>query len=119
MRRRLHFFIGCANVLITSAVLLLSVFLCNLAQAGDIDYATIGWWRIQYREVKNLTGCQATARFNDQTEISIAQIQDSYGKGWNVYIFNPNWVSWVGRKSQHNLTFVAISPNKLWRGPWS
>ena len=65
------------------------------------------------------TGCQASARFSDQTEISIALIQDGNGKAWNVYISNPKWVSWVGRKSQHTLLIVAINPNKIWRGPWS
>ena len=120
MRPRLHLVIGCANAVITAVVLSLSLFFCNFAQAAeDVDYAKIGWWRIIYREVDNLTGCQATTRFSDQTEISIALIQDGYAKDWHVYIFNPQWVSWVGRKSQHTLLIVAVNPNKLWRGPWS
>ena len=120
MRQRLHFVIGCANAVITAAVLSLSVFFCNFAQAArDVDYATIGWWRIIYREVDNVAGCQATARFNDQTEIAMALIQAGNSKAWNVYISNPNWNSWVGRKSQHTLVIVAINPNKIWRGPWS
>ena len=117
MRQRV---ISCANAVITATVLSLSLFFCNFAQAaGDVDYAKIGWWRVIYREVDNLSGCQASVRFSDQTEISIALIQDASGKEWNVYIFNPQWVSWVGGKSQHTLLIVAINPNRLWRGPWS
>ena len=109
MRLRLHLVIGCATTVITAAVLLLNVFFCNFAQAAeDVDYAKIGWWRIIYREVDNLTGCQASVSFNDQTEISIALIQDGYAKDWHVYIFNPHWVSWIGRKSQHTLLIVAV-----------
>jgi S1-C subfamily serine protease len=120
MRERLHFVIGCASAVITAAVLLMNVFFANFAQAAeDVDYAKIGWWRIIYRQVDNLTGCQASVTFNDQTEISIALIQDGYAKEWHVYIFNPNWVSWIRRKSQHTLLIVTINPNKLWRGPWS
>ena len=120
MRQRLHLVIGCANAVITAAVLSLSVFFCNFAQAAeDVEYAKVGWWRIIYREVDNLNGCQATARFSDQTEIAIALIQEGNSKAWNVYISNPKWNSWVGRKSQHTLLIVAINPNKIWRGPWS
>ena len=47
MRSRLHLVIGCATTVITAAVLSLSVFFCNFAQAAeDVDYAKIGWWRI-------------------------------------------------------------------------
>jgi S1-C subfamily serine protease len=119
MRQRLQFVIGCANAVITAAVLLVSLFFCNFAQAEDVPYATIGWWRVIYREVANLTGCQATARFDDETVVAMALIQDGNGKGWNVFISNPKWDSWVRRKSQHTLFIVAINPNKLWRGPWS
>jgi hypothetical protein len=82
---------------------------CN-AQAEDVDYSKIGWWQIVYREVETLNGCQATARFQDQTEVSMALIQDGDRKSWMVYIYNPRW-TWVRKNTQHVLFFALINPN--------
>ncbi len=90
----------------------------NCAQAADTDYARIGWWQIVYRETGTLTGCQAEARFTDQTTIAMALIQDG-SKSWFVFISNPRWNSWISRKRQHTLVVAAINPNRIWRGPWS
>jgi S1-C subfamily serine protease len=103
---------------VIGGAVLLSVLFCNFAQATDSNYATIGWWQIIYREVSDLNGCQATARFEDQTEIVIALIQNSNSRSWHVFIYNPKWESWVRRKSEQTLIIVAINPTKIWRGPW-
>ena len=49
----------------------------------------------------------------------MALIQAGNSKAWKVFISNPTWNYWVGKKSQHTLSIVAINPNKIWRGPWS
>jgi S1-C subfamily serine protease len=107
------------KILTAVALLWANLFLCNFAQAsGDINYSAIGWWQIIYREVGALTGCQATAQFQDQTTIKLALIQEGTDKKWVVYISNPKWASWLGKKRQHTLWVVAIDPQKPWKAPW-
>ena len=101
------------------ALLLANLLSYDFARATDVEYATIGWWTITYREVDTLSGCHATARFQDKTEIEVALIQETNSRSWLVFIYNPTWTSWVARKRQHTLHFAAINPDKLWRGVWS
>jgi S1-C subfamily serine protease len=109
-----------AKILIAASVMSLSVFIGDCVQAaGDAEYSKVGWWHITYREVTDMTGCQASAEFQDQTRISIALIREDDSKSWTVFISNPNWDSWIARKTQHFLWVVAINPNKVWRGSWS
>ena len=66
MRRNLYR----ATTLIAAAVMSLSVFFCSFAQAaGDVEYSKVGWWRVTYREVSEMTGCDARTEFQDQTRI--------------------------------------------------
>lgn len=69
------------------------------ALAEDIDYAQIGWWKIIYRDTGALTGCQAETRFNDQTEITMALVQEGNSKSWLVFVSNPRWNSWISKKT--------------------
>jgi hypothetical protein len=100
------------------ASLWLSSMFSNSAQAEDADYAQIGWWQIIYRDTGTQTGCQAEARFNDQTNIAMALVQQDGSKSWFVFISNPRWNSWVSKKQQHIVILATINPNKIWRGPW-
>jgi hypothetical protein len=68
------------------ALLLANALSCKLALAAEEDYATIGWWKITYREVDSLRGCQATARFQDNTEIEMALVQETESRSWVVFI---------------------------------
>ena len=101
------------------ALLLANLLSCDFARASEIDFATIGWWTITYRETDTLRGCQATARFQDKTEMEMALVQETDSKSWLVFIYNPTWTSWVARKRQHTLHFAAINPDKFWHGVWS
>lgn len=101
------------------ALLLADLLPCDFARATDVEYAKIGWWTITYRELDALSGCHATARFQDKTEIEMALVQEADSKSWLVFIYNPTWTSWVTRKQQHTLHFATITPDKLWRGTWS
>ncbi len=101
-----------------ASVFLLYSFICNFAYAGDLEYSQIGWWRVIYRDTGTQVGCQAEARFNDQTEIAMALIQEGSGSSWFVFVSNPKWDAWITRRSQHTVTVAEISPNKTWRGPW-
>ena len=58
-------------------------------------------------------GCYASARFNGQTEIQLTLVQSDNNKQWLVFISNPQWNIWVGKKKQHILRFVAA---KAFRG---
>jgi serine protease Do len=99
-------------------LLCLSPLICISAQAEDADYAQIGWWQIIYRHTGTQTGCQAEARFSDQTNIAMALVQQDDSKSWLVFISNPRWNSWISKKRQHIVVFATINPNKIWRGPW-
>ncbi len=109
-----------AKILIATAFLSLAALFCGFVEAAaDVDYSKVGWWQIAYREVEDLSGCQATAEFDDQTRISIALIQDDNRQAWSVFISNPRWEPWIAKKRRHFLWFVAINPHKVWRGEWS
>lgn len=56
--------------------------------------------------------------FRIRQEFSIALIQEDNSRSWAVIISNPNWDSWVAKKTQHFLWVVALNPNKVWRGSW-
>ena len=98
--------------------LCLNAFMCE-AEAQDVQYAQIGWWQIIYRETGTQAGCQAEARFHDQTDIALALVQEGNNKSWYVFVSNPKWNSWISRSAQHTVVVAAINPNKIWRGPWA
>jgi serine protease Do len=104
---------------LNATALWLNLFIGNCAEAGaDAEYAKIGWWQISYGEVNDLTGCQAVARFKDQTELVLALIGND-GKHWAIFLSNPEWISWIATRKRHSLVFASINPTKLWRDSWS
>ena len=102
--RRPEFFdaLSSATAWISAAFLLISgVLHTSAAQAEDTNYAKIGWWAINYRELENVNGCYAAASFKDQTLISLDLVQTDKGKAWLMVILNPAWNSWIKNKKQH------------------
>jgi hypothetical protein len=101
-------------------VLLSFLFLlCSTARANEINYSAIGWWQIKYRTVDNLRGCVAEARFQDQTKIEMALIEQDNTKTWTFFLSNPGWNAWIRRKKQHTLIIAAVNPTRVWRDIWS
>ena len=96
----------------------LASFCCDIARA-DVDYAEIGWWKIRHRAVDALSGCLATAHFQDQTQIEMALIQQGSTKQWTIFISNPRWNSWISKRKHHTLFFAAVNPTRIWRDAWS
>jgi hypothetical protein len=44
------------------------------------------------------SGCLAWAQFPDQTIFRMGQIQSGTNKGWVIFISNPKWNPWIGKK---------------------
>jgi len=95
---------------IASALLLSGFVLCNFAAQADEHYSKIGGWSVAYRKVDNLTGCLAVARFPDQTIFQMALIQSGTDKAWLIFISNPTWNPWIGKRRQHRLWLVTTKP---------
>jgi serine protease Do len=93
--------------------------LCSTAQATEVNYSAIGWWQIKFGTVDNLSGCLAEARFQDQTKIEMALIEQGNTKSWTFFVSNPRWNSWISRKKQHTLIVAAVNPTRVWRDVWS
>jgi S1-C subfamily serine protease len=89
-------------------------------QSGAPDngfYSNIGFWTITHRIVGNLNGCDATANFRDQTFFQMAFVQsDTSNNEWLLFVANPRWNSWIGRKRQHTLRLIA---DKKWEGKFA
>lgn len=101
------------------ALLGLSLLFCNPAQAAkETDYAKIGWWQISYREVDRLAGCEAAARFRDQTQVIIALLWEGNTSSWFIWISNPEWASWIAKRKRHQIIFAPINPTVSWRDAW-
>jgi serine protease Do len=64
----------------------------------------------------NLSGCDATTQFTDQTTVEFALIQSDSGKGWSVFISNPNWNAWIQNRARHQLWLVTTKP---WQGTFA
>src|SRR5215467_9576146 len=75
----------------------------------------IGGWSVVYREVGNLSGCLATAQFPDQTIFQMAQIQSGTDKHWAIFISNPRWNAWIGKRKELPLQLVTDWPTTK---PW-
>ena len=75
----------------------------------------IGGWPVVYREVGNLSGCLATAQFPDQTIFQMAQIQSGTDKHWAIFISNPRWNAWLGKRKELPLQLVTDWPTTK---PW-
>ena len=75
----------------------------------------IGGWPVVYREVGNLSGCLATAQFPYQTIFQMAQIQSGTDKHWAIFISNPRWNAWLGKRKELPLQLVTDWPTTK---PW-
>jgi S1-C subfamily serine protease len=94
-----------------SASLLSGFVLCNFgAQADILPYSKIGGWSVVYLEEGNLSGCLAAAQFPDQTIFQMALIQTGTNKTWAIFISNPRWNGWIGKRKQHRLLLVTTKP---------
>ena len=99
-----------------SALLLSGFVLCNFgAQAKDVPYSRIGWWSVAYLEVDKVSGCRAAAQFPDQTVFQMAQIQSGTDKAWIIFISNPRWNAWIGKRIELRLQLVTDWPTTK---PW-
>jgi serine protease Do len=101
----------------TASALLLSGFaLCNFgAQADVVPYSKIGGWSVAYLEVSNLSGCRAAAQFPDQTIFQMAQLQSGTNKAWVIFVSNPKWNAWIGKRKELRLWLVTDWPTTK---PW-
>jgi serine protease Do len=88
----------------------------SAAHEEETDYGKIGWWSIAHRVVDNLSGCSATAHFMDQTTLELALVQSDAGKGWVIFISNPQWDAWIAKRSQHSLWLLTTKP---WHGTFT
>jgi len=101
---------------IASALLLSGFVLCNFAAQADVrvHYLKIGGWSLEYLEVGKFSGCLAWAQFPDQTSFQMGQIQSGTNKGWVIFISNPKWHPWLGKRKQHQLWVVTTRADKPW-----
>jgi hypothetical protein len=86
--------------LLGAALLLSGLVLCNFGAQADVrvNYLKIGGWSLEYQEVDKFSGCLAWAQFPDQTIFRMGQIQSGTNKGWVIFISNPKWNPWIGKK---------------------
>jgi serine protease Do len=99
-----------------SALLLSGFVLCNFCAQADVHvpYLKIGGWSLEYLEVGKLSGCRAQAQFPDQTIFQMVLIQSGTDKAWVIFISNPKWNPWIGKKKQHQLWLVTTRADKPW-----
>jgi serine protease Do len=100
---------------IASALLLIGFVLCNFGAQADVPYSKIGGWSVAYLEVGNLSGCRAAAQFPDQTIFQMVQIQSGTDKAWIIFISNPRWNAWIGKRKEIRLWLVTDWPTTK---PW-
>jgi hypothetical protein len=98
-----------------SALLLSGFVLCNFGAQADVPYSKIGGWSVAYLEVGNLSGCRAAAQFPDQTIFQMVQIQSGTDKAWIIFISNPRWNAWIGKRKELRLSLVTDWPTTK---PW-
>jgi hypothetical protein len=95
---------------IASALLLSGFVLCNFGAQADVSYSKVGVWSVAYLEVGNLNGCRAAAQFPDQTIFQMVQLQSGTDKAWIVFISNPRWNAWIGKRTELRLQLVTDWP---------
>jgi S1-C subfamily serine protease len=98
-----------------SALLLSGSVLCNFGAQADVSYSKVGVWSVTYLEVGNLNGCRAAAQFPDQTVFQMAHIQSGTDKAWIIFISNPRWNAWIGKRKELRLSLVTDWPTTK---PW-
>src|SRR5215467_13565330 len=72
-------------------------------------------WTVAYLEAGNLNGCRAAAQFPDQTIFQMVQIQSGTDKHWAIFISNPRWNAWIGKRKELPLQLVTDWPTTK---PW-
>jgi hypothetical protein len=65
--------------------------------------------------VDKVSGCRAAAQFPDQTVFQMAQIQSGTDKAWLIFISNPKWNAWTGKRKELRLQLVTDWPTTK---PW-
>jgi serine protease Do len=96
---------------------LLTVCAFGLLLSSAFAEEKIGGWSVAYLEVGNLSGCRATAQFPDQTIFQMVQIQSGTDKGWVIFISNPRWNAWIGKRKELRLWLVMMT--KPWQVTFS
>jgi serine protease Do len=96
----------------TSALVLSGSVLCNFGAQADVHvpYPKIGGWSLEYLEVGKLSGCRARAQFPDQTVFQMVHIQSGTDKSWIIFISNPKWNAWIGKRKQLRLWLQTTKP---------
>ena len=96
----------------TSALVLSGSVLCNFGAQADVHvpYLKIGGWSLEYLEVGKLSGCRAAAQFPDQTIFQMVLIQNGTDKSWVIFVSNPKWNPWIGKRKQHQLWLETTKP---------
>jgi S1-C subfamily serine protease len=106
--------LGAAAALLLCSLVFGNLVPGNAAHATDVDYASVGWWQIRYREVdKTTAGCYAVAQFEDRTRVMLALIEGDAKKNWVLFLQNPAWNAWIEKQPQHKLFFKTA---KIWHG---
>ena len=95
-----------------SALVLSGCVLCNFRAQADV--LKIGGWSLEYLEVGKLNGCDAPTQFPDQTIFQMVLIQSGTDKAWVIFISNPKWNLWIGKKKQHQLWLVTTRADNPW-----
>jgi hypothetical protein len=98
-----------------SALLLSGFVLYSFGAQADVSYSKVGEWLVAYLEVGNLNGCRAAKQFPDQTVFQMAQIQSGTDKAWIIFISNPRWNAWIGKRKELRLQLVTDWPTTK---PW-
>jgi hypothetical protein len=98
-----------------SALLLSGFVLCNFGAQADVFYSQHGGWTVAYLELGNLNGCRAAAQFPDQTVFQMVHIQSGTDKAWIIFISDPRWNAWIGKRKEHRLSLVTDWPTSK---PW-
>src|SRR5215813_4312510 len=98
-----------------SALLLSGFVLCNFGAQANVPYSKVGVWSVTYLEVDNLNGCGAAAQFPDQTVFQMVRVQSGTEKAWIIFISNPRWNAWLGKRKELRLQLVTDWPTTK---PW-
>jgi serine protease Do len=99
-------------VCISATTILLPV--ARIARA-DTFISKQGEWSVAYLEVGNLNGCRARRPFPDQTTFQPVQLQSGADKAWVIFISNPRWNAWLGKRKEIRLSLVTDWPTPK---PW-
>ncbi len=80
----------------------------SIAEAGE-DLGNVEGWSIGFFTTDTSNRCQATAEYNRGTVLKLILMEDNDGKHWAIILYDPKWVNWVKRKTNHTLYFKTIN----------